>query len=99
MQPLEWFRLAPAAAALIVLGICGGCHQKPPPVATPADVVAAQQEGKVTKKYPAVALLSLARATALMWHTQIPERATLFPSDRRDRRDIVVRVIGQILEQ
>jgi hypothetical protein len=46
VQPLEWFRLAPAAAALIVLGICGGCHQKPPPVATPADVVAAQQEAQ-----------------------------------------------------
>jgi AcrR family transcriptional regulator len=61
-------------------------------------VVAAQQEGKVTKAYPAVALLSFARSTALMWHTQIPERAGLFPSDRRDRRDIVVRVIRQILE-
>ena len=62
-------------------------------------VVAAQQEGKVTKQYPAVALLSFARSTALMWHTQIPELAALFPSDRRDRRDMVVRVIRQILEQ
>ena len=62
-------------------------------------IVAAQREGKVTKTYPAVALLSLARSTALMWHTQIPELAALFPSNRRDRRDMVVRVIWQILEQ
>jgi hypothetical protein len=62
-------------------------------------VVAAQQEGKVTKAYPAVGLLAFARSTALMWHTQIPERGALFPSDRRDRRDMVVRVIRQILEQ
>ena len=62
-------------------------------------IVAAQQEGKVTKTYPAVALLSLARSTALMWHTQIPELAALFPSDRPDRRDMVVRVIRQVLEQ
>ncbi len=62
-------------------------------------IVAAQQEGKVTKTYPAVALLSLARSTALMWHTQIPELAALFPSDRLDRRDVVVRVIRQVLEQ
>jgi AcrR family transcriptional regulator len=62
-------------------------------------VVAAQQEGKVTKAYPAVALLSFARSTALMWQTQIPERAALFPSDRLDRRDMVVRMIRQILEQ
>ena len=60
---------------------------------------AAQQEGKVTKTYPAVALLSLARATALMWHTQIPELAALFPSDRLDRRGMVVRAIRQVLEQ
>jgi hypothetical protein len=62
-------------------------------------LVAAQQDGKVTKTYPAVALLSFARSTALMWHTQIPERAALFPSDRRDRREMVVRVIRQILDQ
>jgi AcrR family transcriptional regulator len=62
-------------------------------------VAAAQQEGKVTKAYPAVGLLAFARSTALMWHTQIPERGALFPSDRRDRRDMVVRVIRQILEQ
>jgi len=62
-------------------------------------IVTAQHEGKVTKTYPAVALLSLARATALMWHTQIPELAALFPSDRPDRRDMVVRVIRQVLEQ
>ena len=62
-------------------------------------IVAAQREGKVTKTYPAVALLSFARSTALMWHTQIPELAALFPSDRPDRRDMVVRVIRQVLEQ
>src|SRR3984957_3196440 len=61
-------------------------------------IVAAQQQGKVTRTYPAVALLAHARATALMWHTQIPELAALFPTDRRDRRDMVVRVIGQVLE-
>jgi AcrR family transcriptional regulator len=62
-------------------------------------IVAAQQEGKVTKTYSAVALLALARSTALMWHTQIPELTALFPSDRADRRDMVVRVIRQILDQ
>ena len=46
MQPQEWLRLAPAAAALIVMGVCGGCHQKASPVATPADVEAAQQEAQ-----------------------------------------------------
>ena len=61
-------------------------------------VVAAQREGKVTQAYPAVALLSFARSTALMWHTQIPELAAVFPSDRSDRRDIVVRAIRQVLE-
>ena len=34
-----------------------------------------------------------------MWHTQIPELAALFPSDRPARRDVVVRVIRQVLEQ
>jgi len=29
-----------------MLGICGGCHKKPSPVATPADVAAAQQEAQ-----------------------------------------------------
>ena len=62
-------------------------------------VEAAQREGKVTKAYPAVALLSFARSTALMWHTQIPERTELFPSDRRDQRDVVVRMIRRILDQ
>ena len=62
-------------------------------------IVAAQQEGKVTTTYPAVALLSFARSTALMWHTQIPELAALFPSDQPDRRDVVVRVIRHVLEQ
>ncbi|MCU1364110.1 MAG: transcriptional regulator, TetR family protein [Acidimicrobiaceae bacterium] len=62
-------------------------------------IAVAQQEGRVSKTYPAVALLSIARSTALMWHTQIPELAALFPSDRADRRDMVVRVIRQVLEQ
>lgn len=62
-------------------------------------VEAAQQEGKLTNAYPAVALLAFARSTALMWHTQIPERGPLLPSDRRDRRDMVVRMISQVLEQ
>jgi AcrR family transcriptional regulator len=62
-------------------------------------IVAAQEDGKVTRTYPAAALLSLARSTALMWHTQIPELAALFPSERRDRRDMIVRVIRQVLEQ
>jgi len=62
-------------------------------------VVAAQQEGKVTKAYPAAALLAFARSTALMWHTQIPERAALLPARRSDRRDMVVRMIRQVLDQ
>jgi AcrR family transcriptional regulator len=61
-------------------------------------IAAAQREGEVNSTYPAVALLALARSTAMVWHTQIPELASLFPSDRRDRRDTVVRVIRQILE-
>ena len=61
-------------------------------------IVAAQREGKVTETYPAVALLSFVRSTALMWHTQIPELGALFPSDRRDRRDTIVRVIRCVLE-
>jgi AcrR family transcriptional regulator len=62
-------------------------------------IVAAQQEGKVTTTYPAVALLSFARSTALMWHTQVPELAALFTTDRSGRRNMVVRVIRQVLEQ
>ena len=62
-------------------------------------IAAAQHEGRVSSTYPPVALLSLVRSTAMTWHTQIPELASLFPSDRRDRRDIVVRVIRQILDQ
>jgi AcrR family transcriptional regulator len=64
-----------------------------------ARIMAAQQEGRVTNSYPAVALLSFARSTSLMWHTQIPELAAQFPSDRSHRRGMVVRVIRQILEQ
>ena len=62
-------------------------------------IAAAQQEGKVSSRYSPVALLGLARSTAMVWHTQIPELAALFPPDRRDRRDLVVRVIRQILDQ
>ena len=62
-------------------------------------IAAAQQEGKVTGAYPPVALLGLARSTAMVWHTQIPELAPLFPADRRGRREMVVRVIGQILDK
>jgi hypothetical protein len=46
VRPQEWIRLATTVALSVMLGICGGCHQKPPPVATPADVVAAQQEAQ-----------------------------------------------------
>jgi hypothetical protein len=45
VQSQDWIRLAPTAAVLL-MGVCGGCHQKPSPVATPADVVAAQQEAQ-----------------------------------------------------
>jgi hypothetical protein len=53
----------------------------------------------VSGTYPPVALLGLVRSTAMTWHTQIPELASLFPPDRRDRRGIVVDVIRQILDQ
>jgi hypothetical protein len=46
VRPQEWIQLAPTAAVLAMLGICGGCHQKPSPVATSADVAAAQQEAQ-----------------------------------------------------
>jgi hypothetical protein len=46
VQPLEWIRLAPTAAVFVMLAICGGCQKKPSPVATPADVAAAQQEAR-----------------------------------------------------
>ena len=62
-------------------------------------IAAAQHEGKLSTTYPPVALLGLARSTAMMWHTQIPELASLFPPDRRDRRDLVVRMIRQNLAQ
>ena len=55
-------------------------------------------KGDLVGTHP-VALLGLARSTAMVWHTQIPELAALFPPDRRDRRDLVVRVIRQILDQ
>jgi hypothetical protein len=46
MQARQWIRMAPTAALMVTLGICGGCQKKPPPVATPADVAAAQQEAQ-----------------------------------------------------
>ena len=62
-------------------------------------IAAAQREGKVRDTYPAVALLSLARSTAMAWHTQIPELASKFPSDRRARREMVVSVNRRILAE
>ena len=46
MQPQEWIRLAPTAAVFVMMAICGGCHKKAPPVVTPADIAAAQQEAQ-----------------------------------------------------
>ena len=46
MQLQEGIRWAPMAAVLVMLGICGGCQRKPAPMATPADVSAAQQEAQ-----------------------------------------------------
>jgi predicted small lipoprotein YifL len=46
MRQQKLIRLGPAAAMAALLGIFGGCHQKPPPVASPADVAAAQQEAQ-----------------------------------------------------
>ena len=46
MQAQESIRLATTAVWLVLLGICGGCQKKPPPVATPADVASAQQEAQ-----------------------------------------------------
>ena len=46
MQAQKWIRAAPAAALTVILGICGGCQKKPPPVATPADVALAKQEAQ-----------------------------------------------------
>lgn len=40
-----WTRRAPTASVLVILGVLGGCHQKPP-VATSADVDAAQHEAQ-----------------------------------------------------
>ena len=46
MQHQEWIRLASTAAVVVMLGVLDGCHQKASPVATPADVAAAQQEAQ-----------------------------------------------------
>ena len=45
MYSLPVFRLAPTAAMLAILGVCGGCQKKPAPVAVP-DVAAAQLEAQ-----------------------------------------------------
>jgi hypothetical protein len=46
VQPPGRMKLAPTAAIVVMLGIFGGCRQKPSPVATPADVAAAQHEAQ-----------------------------------------------------
>ncbi len=46
MQHQNWIPLASTAAVVVMLGILEGCHQKASPVATPADVAAAQQEAQ-----------------------------------------------------
>ena len=46
MQYQEWIRIASTAAVIVMLGVLDGCHQKAPPVATPADVASAQQEAQ-----------------------------------------------------
>jgi hypothetical protein len=46
MKHQELIRLAQTAAVLVMMAICGGCHRKPSPVATPADVAAAQQDAQ-----------------------------------------------------
>jgi hypothetical protein len=45
VQKQQWIRPA-QAAAMIFLGMCGGCHQKSAPVTTPADIAAAEQEAQ-----------------------------------------------------
>jgi hypothetical protein len=42
----EWVQLASTAVVVVMLGILDGCHQKASPVATPADVAAAQREAQ-----------------------------------------------------
>jgi predicted small lipoprotein YifL len=46
VQHQEWIQLASTAAMVVMLGFLDGCHQKAPPVTTPADVAAAQQEAQ-----------------------------------------------------
>jgi|SRR5476651_1883998 hypothetical protein len=46
MTTQKWIGLAPTAALIFTFGIFSGCQKKPPPVATPADVAAAQQEAQ-----------------------------------------------------
>jgi hypothetical protein len=46
VQHQKWIQLASTAAVVVLLGILDGCHQKVSPVATAADVAAAQQEAQ-----------------------------------------------------
>jgi hypothetical protein len=46
VQAQEWIRRATTATLFAALVISGGCHKKPAPAATPADVAAAQQEAQ-----------------------------------------------------
>jgi predicted small lipoprotein YifL len=42
----DWIRIVSTSAVIAILAILEGCHQKKPPVVTPADVAAAQQEAQ-----------------------------------------------------
>src|SRR3974390_938429 len=46
VQHQKWIRAASRAAFAVMLGFFGGCHKKNPPMATSADVAAAQQEAQ-----------------------------------------------------
>jgi hypothetical protein len=42
----KWIQPASTAAVMIALGVLGGCHRKASPVATPADIAAAQRDAQ-----------------------------------------------------
>jgi hypothetical protein len=46
VQHQKWILLASTAAVVVVLGVLGGCHRKASPVATPADIAAAQRDAQ-----------------------------------------------------
>ena len=46
MQHQKWIQLGSTAAVLVMLGVLTGCHRKASPVATPADIAAAQREAQ-----------------------------------------------------